>query len=285
LKALFVLSRDSIWKYSQYHRILLNELAFTSSTELLFGCMMLYQFRMFERLFGTRKYAAFIVSTFALTSALKLLTGLPVSQGPYTLIFAQLALYYAKIPQSYSIKVLLLQISDKGFMYLLGLQLLTSSYPSSFYSGLFGLLSGFVYSAVPLLSKWRFPVFVDRLCSRFLLPLLDAPQQKFSTGGASTRSAFITSPRSATGANASLGLQTSRANANAPDNFISGASSSMSGLHRRNVNSDQFTVVQPSEDNIQVLTGMGFERSQAVRALERSGNNLDRATNILLDAS
>jgi uncharacterized UBP type Zn finger protein len=39
----------------------------------------------------------------------------------------------------------------------------------------------------------------------------------------------------------------------------------------------------PSEESIEALTGMGFTRAMALRALERSGNNLEIATNLLLD--
>ena len=38
----------------------------------------------------------------------------------------------------------------------------------------------------------------------------------------------------------------------------------------------------PSEENVNFLTGMGFSRERVVRALQTTGNNVEAATNLLL---
>ena len=38
----------------------------------------------------------------------------------------------------------------------------------------------------------------------------------------------------------------------------------------------------PSEENVIFLTGMGFSRERVVRALQTTGNNVEAATNLLL---
>lgn len=42
-------------------------------------------------------------------------------------------------------------------------------------------------------------------------------------------------------------------------------------------------VLPPSEESIQVLIGMGFSRDVALDALARSNNNLELATDLLLE--
>jgi membrane associated rhomboid family serine protease len=55
-----------LWPYLQFSRILTFQIAQTSSTELLFSTALLYQFRVLERLWGSRKYASFVAVCFGL---------------------------------------------------------------------------------------------------------------------------------------------------------------------------------------------------------------------------
>lgn len=46
-----------IWRYRQFWRLLAYQLSYSNSTEVLFGAITLYNLRVVERLWGSRKYA------------------------------------------------------------------------------------------------------------------------------------------------------------------------------------------------------------------------------------
>ena len=51
---------------TQVWRLVTHHLAFLTSSELMLGGLLLYSFRLFERRYGTSKFAAFVVSVSAL---------------------------------------------------------------------------------------------------------------------------------------------------------------------------------------------------------------------------
>ena len=51
---------------TQVWRLVTHHLAFLTSSELVLGGLLLYSFRLFERRYGTPKFAAFVVSVSAL---------------------------------------------------------------------------------------------------------------------------------------------------------------------------------------------------------------------------
>ena len=46
-----------LWRYHQFWRIFTHQLCYTNSTEVLFAAMSLYNMRVIERLWGSRKFA------------------------------------------------------------------------------------------------------------------------------------------------------------------------------------------------------------------------------------
>jgi hypothetical protein len=123
-----------LWRYHQLWRVLTYQLCYTNSTEVLFAAMTIYNMRVIERLWGSRKYAvslsmssseetllmmeqSFIFLTYTFTTLLPpLLLALilrPLSfntfnylpAGPTPLLFAILAQYHAAIPQIYKYRV------------------------------------------------------------------------------------------------------------------------------------------------------------------------------------
>ncbi|KIV97966.1 hypothetical protein PV10_01661 [Exophiala mesophila] len=106
-----------LWPYLQLSRILTFQLAYTSSTDLFFSTALLYQFRVLERLWGSRKYASFVAVIFAvnvlllpfLTVFLKGLTfGLwnYLPAGLTAVVFAALSLWSDEVPRLYRYKIL-----------------------------------------------------------------------------------------------------------------------------------------------------------------------------------
>lgn len=54
---LYILVDTHLWRYHQFWRLLSYQLSYTNSTEVLFGAMSLYNLRVVERMWGSRKYA------------------------------------------------------------------------------------------------------------------------------------------------------------------------------------------------------------------------------------
>ncbi|KAF3766357.1 hypothetical protein M406DRAFT_356303, partial [Cryphonectria parasitica EP155] len=114
LKHYFWISVNThIWTYHQPWRALIFQLCYTNSSEVLFAAMTFYNMRVVERLWGSRKYASFLIVSHMLTSIitpslltflLRPLTGglfdyLPA--GPTPLVFAVLAQFHAAVPHIY----------------------------------------------------------------------------------------------------------------------------------------------------------------------------------------
>lgn len=159
-----------LWRYKQLWRLLTWQLCYTNSTELLFAAMSIYHLRIIERLWGSRKFASFLISILPPTLLLPpiLITILrPLSlnainhlpAGPTPFIFAVLAQYHAAIPTVYKYRIatsdvsqtssssnagqsLGLVFSDKSLIYLLAGQLALSSFPGSALAAGVGWLVG-----------------------------------------------------------------------------------------------------------------------------------------------
>jgi hypothetical protein len=53
----YILIDTHIWRYRQFWRILAYQLCYVNSTEVLFAAMSLYNLRIVERMWGSRKFA------------------------------------------------------------------------------------------------------------------------------------------------------------------------------------------------------------------------------------
>ncbi|KZF24840.1 hypothetical protein L228DRAFT_243570 [Xylona heveae TC161] len=169
-----------LWRYKQGWRLLVWQTCYTNSTEVLFATMLLYHLRVVERLWGSRKFASFLLSTLPyntiLPPMLLALVVRPLSfdranylpAGPTPIIFSLLAQYHAAIPHMYQFKVATssssgaLLFSSKSFTYLLAFQLAFSSFPGSTLSALVGWCVGYAWrnEILPGASKWRIPAWL-----------------------------------------------------------------------------------------------------------------------------
>ncbi|WEW60733.1 hypothetical protein PRK78_006220 [Emydomyces testavorans] len=176
-----------LWHYWQWWRVLIWQLCYTNSTEVLQACMVLYNLRVVERLWGSRKLASFFLSTLPYTTLLPpfllslLLRPLSLNTinylpaGPTPMLFALLAQYHATIPTTYKYHIstsssaspspsptLTLRLSDKSTIYFLALQLSLSQFPHSFLPAALGWLIGYAWRAELLPGRfssphWRIP--------------------------------------------------------------------------------------------------------------------------------
>ncbi|KZV22473.1 Ubiquitin-associated (UBA) protein isoform 1 [Dorcoceras hygrometricum] len=171
-----------------------------------------------------------------------------LTSGPYGLIFSSFVPFYFDIPVSTRFRVFSLNFSDKTFIYLAGLQLLLSSWKRSLLPGICGILAGSLYrSNVFHTRRMKLPDFVASFFSRLSWP---------SIGNTSP----TVSPRNVLGSAPSAATRQMQATP-APTSSI----------------------LEPPEDSIATLVSMGFERNSARQALVRTRNDINAATNILLD--
>ncbi|KAI0484476.1 hypothetical protein GGR56DRAFT_613987 [Xylariaceae sp. FL0804] len=183
----YILVELHLWQFHQVWRVLLYQLCYTNSSEVLFAAMTLYHMRTVERIWGSRKYASFILVTYTLTSlitpALLALLLRPITlglfnylpAGPTPVIFAVLAQYHAMVPHIYKYRVTTslsqptddqaqsITFSDKSYRYLLSLQLALFQWPGSLLGALIGWVVGYSWRMEVLprsMIRWRLPGWV-----------------------------------------------------------------------------------------------------------------------------
>ncbi|EKG13275.1 Protein of unknown function DUF3328 [Macrophomina phaseolina MS6] len=188
-----------LWVHRQFWRLLTWQACFANSTEVLFAAMTFYHLRVIERLWGSRKFASFIVSTLPYTTLLPpLVLALVVRPltfnhanylpaGPTPLLFAILAQYHVSVPRIYRYKLTTkappsgqtaqpleerrpvadvldtsVTLSSKTLHYLLPLQLALSALPGSAVSAGVGWCVGYAWrnEVLPWASGWRIPAWV-----------------------------------------------------------------------------------------------------------------------------
>ncbi|CAB4493650.1 hypothetical protein RhiirA5_357372 [Rhizophagus irregularis] len=173
----------------EFWRLITSHSVLTTSGEFFFGSIIIYHLRIIERQFGSSKYAAFFFVSSALSTILEVGTLAICRQfhlkfipaGPYGFIFAALYQYYRMIPYTYQYRVFGINISNRVVNCLSVIPFLYYQYPSSIAASVCGLLSGVIYrSGFLRLNKFRFPGFLNRFASMFILPLLSTRSSRRS---------------------------------------------------------------------------------------------------------
>uniref|UniRef100_A0A0D9UZG5 UBA domain-containing protein n=1 Tax=Leersia perrieri TaxID=77586 RepID=A0A0D9UZG5_9ORYZ len=251
------LSYQGFVKNFRLWRIFASGFAFQSTPELLFGVYLLYYFRVFERQIGSNKYSVFSLFTISVSLLFEVLSLVLLKDtnylstlacGPYGLIFASFIPFFLDIPVTSRFRIFGVNFSDKSFIYLAGLQLLLSSGKRSLIPGICGLIAGSLYRLNVLgIRRMKMLQVIASFFARFLAP----------SSGSSSRP-----PRSLVG---DMTSRTGRAVQNHPPSGFA-------------------PVVEPPESSIAMLVSMGFDGNAARQALMRARNDINAATNILLEA-
>ncbi|KAK7901910.1 hypothetical protein WMY93_018679 [Mugilogobius chulae] len=151
--------------------------------------LLLYNFRIFERRFGSRKFASFLLGTWflsaltdvLLTQAFHFLFDYEVEELPAGMlapVFSLFVPFYNSVPRMPVTQILgQIHITNKSLVYIVGLQLLTSS-PFMWLLAVSGLISGALYHFNFLkMQKLVFvPVWVSRLGRCTLEPIFSSAQ-------------------------------------------------------------------------------------------------------------
>eukprot|EP00833_Pecoramyces_ruminatium_P007049 jgi/Orpsp1_1/1181081/evm.model.c7180000075782.1 len=172
----------------QYHKIITKNSVFSNSGSLLFGLLLLYQFRILERQRGSSKYICYIITVGALSSTLETLYIIVthalniktiIPSGPYAIIASTLYLFYKTVPVSFTMKILGITFSDKFFSYLLAFQLYFSESISTLPSLIIGFVSGILYNANILgMKSWRFPKLIRNFFKKYVAPIVDTKKPR-----------------------------------------------------------------------------------------------------------
>ncbi|KAM7385432.1 hypothetical protein PAMP_001515 [Pampus punctatissimus] len=184
---LFMYSLQAVTQQHQVWRLLCGRLVCLDVKDAFCSSLLIYNFRIFERRFGTRKFASFLLGAwcfsalmdFLLAQAFQFLFDYEVEELPAGLlapVFSLFVPFYKSIPTMPVTQVLgHFHITNKSLVYIVGLQLLTSS-PFMWLLALSGLISGGLYhSNVLRLQKLLFvPVWVSRIGRYILEPIFSS---------------------------------------------------------------------------------------------------------------
>jgi membrane associated rhomboid family serine protease len=282
--------------FGELYRLFTSQFCFESSAETFVGLLLLYIMRKFERDLGPRKFGAFIVLTLILSTVLQVSLSVITSSidlvgmksqanGPYTLLFALLALYHKYVPkiQPSRFSILGLELSEKTGTYVLASHLFLNRFAESIIPSVSGLLIGYLYVNDHLgLQSFRLPTMIEKVFSllakifSFMLP---------SSVNSETSGSMASTGTSANGIPPSGGTNGTAMEGEDDTGFDRARIPSWSEATAERISTYGGlgdAIEPPSEQVIEMLTNMGFTRARAIHALEQTNNDATAATNYLL---
>ncbi|KAF7550819.1 hypothetical protein G7046_g7899 [Stylonectria norvegica] len=188
----YIIIDTHIWRYRQLWRLLAYQLCYTNSAEVLFAAMTIYNLRIVERMWGSRKFASFLVVSSLFTALFPplimimlrpLMAGLfnYMPAGPTPIVFSILAQYHAMVPHMYKYRVATseappttepfvgLTFSDKSYRYAIAGHLALLQWPGSLLGAIIGWVVGYSWREGILpaaIVRWRVPGWVVGLSAQ-----------------------------------------------------------------------------------------------------------------------
>ncbi|XP_069690519.1 ubiquitin-associated domain-containing protein 2-like isoform X1 [Periplaneta americana] len=300
-----------IFKEGEVWRLLTSRITFLDTKDLVCGALLIYYFRIFERRYGSHKFASYLLATCTIatileTSAILVLQQLEIDlhsggylpPGPYGLIFPLFVSFFFDVPRVAQTHILGIPVTGKTLTYLLGLQVCSTSVATAI-SGLCGIVAGLMYRYnVLYLRRWFLvPRWLAKLSSVSVGWLLrsGAPQE-----GAIGATLEIQRAQQLEMLEQQVLLSRARdvrrqqgqgfaETLVGPENYWPNENGTIFGgflrNRRHNAVDPEENNVQPSEEQVQTLMEMGFERARVLSALRSANNDIHSATNILLHES
>ncbi|XP_038166037.1 ubiquitin-associated domain-containing protein 2 [Arvicola amphibius] len=269
--------------------------------------LLIYNFRIFERRYGSRKFASFLLGSWVLSALFDLVLveavqysfGIPVANnlpsGFLAPVFALFVPFYCSIPRVQVAQILgPLSITNKTLIYILGLQLFASG-PYVWIVAISGLISGMCYDrkVFQVHQLLRIPGRMARFFSWALEPIFSSsePTSEARVGMGAT----VDIQRQQRMEQLDRQLMLSQFAQVRRQRQQQGGMINWNRLfpplrQRRNINYQDGPRSEPraspplevSEEQVARLMEMGFSRGDALEALRASNNDLNVATNFLL---
>jgi len=274
-------------------RLVASKLVFPDTRSTILALFLVYFFRIFERRSGSLKFSSNLLLSWLLGLSLELAVTpiLPASwsplltAGPLSLVLPFFVPFYLQIPLTSSAQFGPLPISTKSMTYLLGLQLALHS-PSTIASTMCSLLVGVAVHCT-WLGSITLPSSLGKLFSSTLGWLLESSAPPPSP---SSHLMGATLEIQRTQQAEAMEQQLLRARARQFNVPVGGRQMRLDELWgqggvrngRGGGGGGPPPPVQPSPAMIQALTDMGFPRQRVEQALTRANNDMDQATNFLL---
>ncbi|KAM6956443.1 ubiquitin-associated domain-containing protein 2 [Aplochiton taeniatus] len=316
---LFTYNLQAITQEQQVWRSLCGRLICLDLKDTFCSSLLIYNFRIFERRFGTRKFTSFLFGTWILSALVDYLLAqafyflfqheveeLPA--GLLSPVFGLFVPFYLSIPRFPVTHVLgNISITNKSLVYIVGLQLLSSS-PFMWLVALSGLISGGLYhcNVVGVQRLLFVPAWLSRIGRSFLEPLFSGsvPTSEAPLGMGATLDIQRTQRMDQLDQQLLLAQFNQARRNRQPQAGLLNWSRLFSSLRQRGHN---HTPEQPptpqaqtrpsgpllpqppgldhspvAEEQVALLVEMGFSRIDALEALRASNNDLNMATNFLL---
>uniref|UniRef100_A0A2R5LLF5 Putative ubiquitin-associated domain-containing protein 2 n=1 Tax=Ornithodoros turicata TaxID=34597 RepID=A0A2R5LLF5_9ACAR len=308
MKHLVVYDISDIVQGREFWRLVTSKVSFLDTKDLVCGSLLIYYFRIFERRYGSHKFASFLLAASTVATLLELASIYtlrdmdvhlsPFPSGPYALVFSLFVSYFLDIPRVAQSYILGVPVTGKTLTYLLGLQVMSTSRETAI-CGLCSLVAG-------ALCRWNFlyvqrwlciPNWLAKLSDMTLGRLLsssppkEGPLQMGATleiqrqQQAELLEMQLLQTRNGSSAGLSFGL--------ARQNMAQGYSERLipnldgPGTWDNIINTENHANTQAPQPEVQVqtLVDMGFDRQKVVRALRNSNNDVNLATTLLLSES
>lgn len=303
----FVYDLQAVKDDLQIWRLLSGRIICLDLKDTFCSSLLIYNFRIFERRYGSRKFASFLLGSWVLSAAVDFLLveavryafGITAARhlpsGFLAPVFALFVPFYCSIPKVQVTQILgPLSITNKTLIYILGLQLFTSgSY--IWIVAISGLISGICYHSRMLQVDrlLHVPPWVARFFSCTLEPVFSSSEP--ATENHVGMGATVDIQRQQRMELLDRQLMISQLAQARRQRQEQGGMINWNRLfpplrQRRNTHSqDGRRPEQPappplevSEEQVARLMEMGFSRGDALEALRASNNDLNVATNFLL---
>lgn len=311
MRRYLVCKLPDIFKEGEVWRLLTSRITFLDTKDLVCGALLIYYFRVFERRYGSHKFASYLLATCTIatileTTAILVLQHLDIDlhsggylpPGPYGLIFPLFVSFFFDVPRVAQTHILGIPVTGKTLTYLLGLQVCSTSIATGI-SGLCGIVAGLMYRYnVLYLRRWFLvPRWMAKLSSMSVGWLLRSGAPQEGAIGATleiqrAQQLEILEQQVLLSRARDVRRQQGQGFAETlvgPENYWPNENGTIFGgflrNRRHNAVDTEESNIQPSEEQVQTLMEMGFERARVLSALRSANNDIHSATNILLHES
>lgn len=311
MRKYLVCKLPDIFREGEVWRLLTSRITFLDTKDLVCGALLIYYFRVFERRYGSHKFASYLLATCTIatileTTAILVLQYLDIDlhsggylpPGPYGLIFPLFVSFFFDVPRVAQTHILGIPVTGKTLTYLLGLQVCSTSIATGI-SGLCGIVAGLMYRYNVLYVRHWFlvPRWLAKLSSVSIGWLLRSGAPQEGAIGATleiqrAQQLEILEQQVLLSRARDVRRQQGQGFAETlvgPENYWPNENGTIFGgflrNRRHNAVDTEENNVQPSEEQVQTLMEMGFERARVLSALRSANNDIHSATNILLHES